>query len=176
MPRALALVLACLVLGACSNEIDVDYRGRRQIVEGDFRIALPLLFGSERYVLAGERDTPGLRLLPFEGGDGCDLGPGDRAVAYWTPDGLRIGVYDELDDGTLSVRFLDKDCEMSLGPVDGLIDTSFSTGLVLGETHARQGRHAPRPVRARRIGERHGRLAPGRDAPLAPGLRRRADR
>lgn len=128
-----ALLLSCGVIGACSDGLEVDYRGRRLIAKGDFRVALPLLFGSERYVLAAEADTPGLQLLHFDDSKGCDLGEANRAVAYWTVDGLRIGMYDENEDGTLRVRFLDDTCEPHLDPIDGLADASFASGLVLGE-------------------------------------------
>lgn len=139
MPRRARVALATLVgmctgVCACGDGLEVDYRGRRQIAEGDFRVALPLLFGSERYVLAAERDTPGLQLLHFDGSEGCDLGEANRAVAYWTVDGLRVGMYDDNEDGTLRVRFLDDTCKPHLDVIDGLADAGFASGLVLGET------------------------------------------
>jgi hypothetical protein len=133
LPRVGSWLLSCAVLGACSTDLEVDYRGRRRIAEGDFRVALPLLFGSDRYVLAAERDTPGLQLLHFDGSQGCDLGQAARAVAYWIADGLRIGMYDETEDGTLRVRFVDETCEPHLDPIEGIADASFSTGVVVAE-------------------------------------------
>ncbi len=128
-----ASIAACL-LGACSNALDVDYRGRRQIATGDFRIALPLLFGSERYVLAAERDQSTLQLIHFDGSQSCDLGTATRAAAYWTGDGLRIGMYTTEEDGTDTVRFLDDTCEAHLDEFGGIIDASFTSGNVLVET------------------------------------------
>lgn len=128
---ALALVFAAT---ACDDSLEVDYRGRRKLAEGNFRVALPLLFGSERYVLASDEDRGALVLVPFDGSKACELGNASRAVAYWTSDGLRVGMFHEEEDGSESVQFFDADCEPHLDPVSGIVSSTFASGSVLAET------------------------------------------
>jgi hypothetical protein len=125
---------ASSLLAACDTDIDVDYAGRRLIAEGDWDIRLPLLFGGDRKMLVADADAT-LHILPFDdSSEPCEVGRPRNAVAYWSDEGLRMGLRNSDSDSTDALHFIDADCKETLGPLGSVVETAFIDGKIFATT------------------------------------------
>ena len=128
------VLLASSWLTACDTRIDVDYAGRRLVAAGDWDIRLPLLFGGDRKMLVADAQAT-LHILPFDDdSEPCEVGRPNSAVAYWSGEGLRIGLRNRDTDTTDELQFIDADCKPTLGPLGRVIDTTFVSNFILAQT------------------------------------------
>ncbi|MDH5673095.1 MAG: hypothetical protein OEZ06_13145 [Myxococcales bacterium] len=123
-------------LWACSDGIEVRYRGRSQVSDTPMRVVRPLMAGEQAHLVAAD-DDGGLHILPLDGGEACPL-PSARAVAFFRrDDAYRLALRVERDDGHDEIRFLDTECKPHLEPAVDAGRTRMDGKVIFAELAGR---------------------------------------